>query len=125
MREVHPEVSFCKIGLKAWLEYLKPMLGSVEEFTYKGGSERKQICGIIKRGVVARQYEALSAISQMADAGHGFLGVTFLRPAYEELIWLQFIDSHIADANEFAMLMCQHEIANKLTAQNNYAGIRL
>jgi hypothetical protein len=88
-------------GLKVWLDFLRPMLASVEEFSYEG-SELKQFWGIIKRGVVAQQYEALRAIVSMAEAGNGFLGVMFLRPAYEELIWLEFIDGHISDTTEFA-----------------------
>jgi hypothetical protein len=111
-------------ALKVWLEFLKPMLSSVERFSYDG-PESKQFWGIIKRAVIARQHEALQAIESMADAGHGFLGVTFLRPAYEELIWLEFVDGCVGDPADFAVLVSQHELADQLKTQNDYLDKRV
>jgi hypothetical protein len=42
-------------GLRAWLLFLKPMLASVEEFTFEG-PEGAQFWGIIKRGAIVRQF---------------------------------------------------------------------
>jgi len=57
----------------------------------------------------------------MAHDKHGHFGVTFLRPAYEELVWIEYLQKNSTHANELLVLIAKHDIIDSLSAQNNYA----
>jgi hypothetical protein len=75
-------------GFAEWLKFLNPVFEATKEHVWEGSIQEQQ-WPFFKRGVVQRQLEAMQAIMQMVDAGHGHFGVTLLRPAYEELVWLE------------------------------------
>jgi hypothetical protein len=111
-------------GLGEWIEYLRAAASSAEKYTWSGADE-DQYWEFLKRSVIRRQFEALETILQMFDANHGHFGVLLLRPAYEELIWIAYLAKHTDVAPELVRLLAVHEVANSLSAQNEYAGRKL
>ncbi|HXE28002.1 MAG TPA: DUF5677 domain-containing protein [Stellaceae bacterium] len=107
--------------VKDWLAVIKPMLLPVENYKWVGPSQ-DQFWEFLRRGAIMRQYEALHAALIMADASHAQHAVTFLRPAFEELLWIEYLAQHPKHANELARLLAFHESADNLFAQNEYLG---
>ncbi|QOZ15969.1 hypothetical protein XI02_14005 [Bradyrhizobium sp. CCBAU 21365] len=68
--------------------------------------------------------QALRAALIMAKADQGAFGVTFLRPAYEELVWVEYLTAHKAIASELVRLLGAHEIAANLDTQNQFIGAK-
>jgi len=77
---------------------------------------------ILRRSIVVRQYEALSAIMQMTGHGSGHFGVVLLRAAYEELVWLDYLSLLPSGQNDICVALVSQEICDSLGAQNEYLG---
>jgi hypothetical protein len=60
----------------------------------------------------------------MTKANTGHFGVTFLRPAFEELVWLDYLRANMPMTKDLPLLMVRHEISDSLSAQNEYMGAR-
>jgi hypothetical protein len=105
--------------VKDWLAVIKPMLTTVENYKWVGASQ-DQFWEFLRRGAIMRQYEALSATLTMAEAGLAQHAVTFLRPGFEELLWIEYLSQNPKHANELARLLAVHESADNLSAQNEY-----
>ena len=110
-------------GVAAWLAFITPMLAPIEKYEW-AGQDFDHFWEILKRGVIKRQQEALEAILKMADVGVGHFGVTLLRPAYEELIWIEYLDQNSLLAKELVVLLGFQEVANNLSAQNDFIGAK-
>ena len=106
-------------GLAKWLAYLEPMLANVGNYTWVG-DDATQFWQFLRRGIVKRQQEALKTTLNMVDEGHGHFAVTFLRPAYEELIWIEYLGNNISIAPELSYLLGKYEPGVSLNAQNEY-----
>ena len=97
------------------------MVNPVKKFSWDG-ADADQCWQFLCRSVIVRQIEALRAALTMAKIGQGSFAVTFLRPAYEELIWIQYLKTHEALANELVRLLAVHENAASIDAQNQFIG---
>jgi hypothetical protein len=115
------EDSRVRIAIEKFLEYLAPSLAPVERHTWTG-PYRDQLWDILRRGAIKRQQEALRAALNMFDAGIGHFAVTLVRPAYEELIWIEYLYKHPELSNELSMLIALKEARDSLEAQNDYIG---
>lgn len=105
--------------VKSITNILSPVVDAFENYTWSG-KESDQFWELIQRSSVIRQYEAINAILQMTTQSNGHFGVTFLRAAFEELIWLDYLKKNNSLANEFARLKASCEIADSLEVQNQY-----
>lgn len=108
-------------GVSEWLAYLGPMLNQFSSHAWSG-DDREQSWEFLKRAAVKRQWEGVEAIIKMTDAGFGHFGVTLLRPAYEELIWIEYLDRNPTVTKELIALLAMHEVADSMKAQNDYFG---
>ena len=104
-----------------WLKAFGPAFEAAGSYQWEG-STSAQAWEFLKRAVVRRQHEALLTILTMVDGGHGHFGVTFLRPAYEELIWLAYLNKHSSLANKLINLIAQRDVLTSMRAQNDYLG---
>ncbi len=84
------------------------------------GSAKEQSWEFVKRAAIVRQFEAANAILSMVDFGHGYLGVTLLRPAYEELLWLEYLAMEKVPANTVIKWMTLKEIGDSFKAQRAF-----
>ena len=110
-------------GVTEWLAYIAPMLAPIEKYEWTG-QDYDQYWDFLKRGVIKRQHEAVDAICKMAEIGVGHFGVTLVRPAFEELIWIEYLDKNKSKANELVILLMLQEISANLAAQNDYVGVK-
>ncbi len=110
-------------GVGDIIEFFEPIIRSVETYVYDG-DDTDQFWEFLKRGIVKRQFESIKAILNMVDSGFGHFGVTLLRPAYEELVWVEYLDQNAEIANELVLLLANHDIARNLSAQNDYIGAK-
>lgn len=110
-------------GVTEWLAYIAPMLAPIEKYEWTG-EDSDQFWDFLKRGIIKRQHEAVDAICKMAEIGVGHFGVTLIRPAFEELIWIEYLDKNKSKANELVILLMLQEISANLAAQNNYFGVK-
>ena len=106
-----------------WLAYIAPTLAPIEKYE-RTGQDIDQYWDFLKRGVIKRWHEALDAICNMAEIGVGHFGVTLVRPAFEELVWIEYLDKNKSKANELVVLLTMQEIAANLVAQNDYVGVK-
>ena len=113
-----PQEAFYK-----WLEIWTPMIERFKTFKWKG-EDGEQMWHFLRRGVIVRQFEALQAIQHLIEGGRGNFGVVFLRPAFEELVWIEYLTKHIDIANELIGRMANIEIAANIKAQDDYVGRR-
>jgi hypothetical protein len=105
------------------LRVFKPMLADTETYKWEGATHA-QYWEFLRRGSLVRQYEALAAALKMGRDGHGHFAVTFLRPAFEELIWIRYLGKHSELASELVRLIADREIAVNLSEQNEYFGVK-
>ena len=87
-----------------WLAYIAPTLAPIEKYE-RTGQDIDQYWDFLKRGVIKRWHEALDAICNMAEIGVGHFGVTLVRPAFEELVWIEYLDKNKSKANELVVLL--------------------
>jgi len=76
----------------------------------------------LRRAVIVRQFEGLEAVSALIKAGSGNFGVLLLRPAFEELVWIQYLQKHLDVANRLVLRLVHHEVGRSLVAQLQYVG---
>lgn len=82
----------------------------------------EQYFAFLQRSVVVRQWEALHALAVLSDSDSAHFGVTLLRPAYEELIWIEYLVANSKDANRIVLLWAQKTISDSVTEQAQYLG---
>ena len=107
--------------LRRLLDIMQPIVEPTKSHDWTGPSE-DQCFAFLQRAVVVRQWEALHAINALADNQSSHYGVTFLRPAYEELIWLEYLLSIPDDANRLVLLLAVRAVAESVTRQADYLG---
>jgi len=115
------EDNLVRIRIEKFLEYLAPSLAPVERQTWTG-ADGDQFWDILRRAAIKRQLEALRAAIRMVDSGIGHFAVTLVRPAYEELIWIEYMYKHLELSNELCLLIGLKEARDGLEAQNEYIG---
>lgn len=102
------------------VQSIEPHIQSISKF--KGISIHNQFYETLSKAILIRQFEAINAIIKMAEAEIGHFGVTLLRPAFEELLWLEYLSKHQDKANEIIYLLERKEIGDQLRAQEKYIG---
>lgn len=75
---------------------------------------------LTKRAALIRQRDALRAALSMSRTGHGAFAVTFLRPAFEELVWIEYLNKHKSEADELIILILREAVGKSLKAQRDY-----
>jgi hypothetical protein len=108
-------------GVQKWLDYTGPLVEAARTYT-RDGDELKHYFELIKRAAVVRQTEALTTMLKMTESEHGHFAATLLRPAYEELIWIEYLNKHPDESAGLASELCLLEVSNSITAQNDFAG---
>ena len=98
-----------------------PDIQSTREYSWFGRS-KDQMYEWIKRAAVVRQHEALRAIIDMEERGLAHFSVTLLRPAYEELLWIEYLEQNPKHALELVTYMARQEIRDSLVAQDEQLG---
>ena len=99
--------------------FLTPLISHIEEYSWND-LDTDQYAEFLKRAVLIRQHEALSTILKMADADIGHFGVVLLRPAYEELLWIEYINQNEKLAPELVLLLVMQEIRESINAQDQF-----
>ena len=108
--------------LRRLLDLMQPIVEPTKSHDWTGPSD-DQYFAFLQRAVVVRQWEALHAISALADNQSGHFGVAFLRPAYEELVWLEYLLSVPDDANRLVLLLTVRAVAQSVvTRQADHLG---
>ena len=87
-----------------------------------GRDDGSQFWHFLRRAAIIRQFEGLEAINALIAANTGNFGVLLLRPAFEELAWIEYLTKHPDIASDLLLRMTQHEVATSLAAQFKYAG---
>lgn len=98
-----------------------PQVKLLQEHSWFGSTE-SQVLEFVKRAAVVRQFEAAEAILALVNIDHGAFGVTMLRPAYEELLWIQYLRKHEDICLELVQLLTKKEILDSYQAQKEYLG---
>lgn len=75
------------------------------------------------RGAYVRQHEALEGHAFAAEHGHGHSTVLVIRPALEELLWLEYLATLEPDtARKLLALLTVHEVGRAVRAQQQHLG---
>lgn len=112
-----------RVGIEKFLDRLTPCLQPSRRYSWVG-KDQDQFWEFLRRGAIVRQDEALRAAIKMFDVGVGHFAVTLVRPAYEELVWIEYLYKHSDWAHELAHLLGVAEIRDNLEAQNEYLGAK-
>jgi hypothetical protein len=98
-----------------------PDVQSACEYSWFGKSS-DQMYEVIKRAAVVRQHEALRSIIDLEERGLAHFSVTLLRPAYEELLWIEYLEQNKKYALDLVTLLARIEIRDSLLAQDDQLG---
>jgi hypothetical protein len=118
-----PEQRSSADQLQEWLDVMRPLLEPIKTYTWTGPTYEHS-WEILQRAAVVRQWEALEAMMKMHQANFGHFGVTLLRPAFEELVWIEYLKQVVHLVPRLPSLLVRHEIAESLNAQNEFMGRR-
>jgi len=118
----NPEVPL-RTSVSNCLKLLAPNITTIKEYSWTG-SDQEQFWEFFKRSMLVRQFEAAQAIVDWAGTSHGHLGVTLLRPAYEELLWAIYLEKHPDKAPKIALFISSQETTETLEAQNQFLGAK-
>lgn len=102
---------------------IEPQVLSLKQYNWIGAT-RGQMLEWVKRAAVIRQFESAIAILSLVDSGHGATGVTMLRPAYEELLWIEYFNLCGDEALELVQLITTKEVRESYDAQKEFLGQR-
>lgn len=102
-------------------ELLAPQVKLLQEYAWTGSTEAQRL-EFVKRAAVVRQFEAAEAVLCLVDAGHGAAAATMIRPAYEELLWIEYLKKHDAVALELIQLLTRKELLDSYESQKQYLG---
>ncbi len=105
------------------LDGIRPVITAVSVYKWEGDTE-PQFWEFLRRAVLRRQLEAMDAICAMSDGGHGHFGVTLLRPAFEELVWIEFLSKNVEVARILVPELTRLEIAKSIRAQFSFGGFQ-
>jgi hypothetical protein len=92
-------------AVESFLSLLKPIIREVASYRWEVGSIADHFWEFARRAVLVRQYEALHALVIMSREGQCHFGVTFLRAAFEELVWVEYLTANSKFANELIKLI--------------------
>jgi len=110
-------------GVAEWLNYLEASIAAARQYEWSG-ADQDQFWEFIRRAAIVRQYEALQSLLKMADDGYAHFGVTLLRPAYEEFIWIKYLNRWPTEAKALMMLLAMRGVDESMQAQSDYAGAK-
>jgi hypothetical protein len=102
------------------LRYIDEITGDVRTILGFGDGSKEKYLDIIRRAALVRQREALDATIQLCRTGHSAFAVCLLRPAYEELLWMEYFNAISSEAAELNALLIQKMIAESIEAQSEY-----
>lgn len=107
--------------LKTILATVDGFLGDIKTVELQEDIQSKSY-DLIRRAALVRQREALDAVVTLCETGHAAFAVCFLRPAYEELVWLEYLNKHAGVANAIIKHMTQIAVAQSVQAQADFSG---
>lgn len=111
------------VSVKTAASFLLSTVESVGTYTWEGKDE-DQYWEFYKRSMIKRQFEALNTAIHLAENNQGHFGVTFLRPAYEEMLWGTYLEKHSELAPKIALLLSRREVGATVDAQNQFLGAK-
>lgn len=104
-------------------ENVQPIIAHLKKYSWVGRTRDHQL-EFIRRAAIVRQYEAAHAILHLVDAGRGSASVTMIRPAYEEMLWLEYLKTCGDKAGDLVRLITDKELLDNYSAQKQYLGQR-
>jgi Family of unknown function (DUF5677) len=120
-KDLIPKVIEHASQLREAVAQLDIITSDISRVPFTTGS-REEVYDIIRRAAIIRQREAIDAIISLCETGHSAFAVCLLRPAYEELLWLEYLAKHTADAPKLVLAHSQKIIAESMRAQSEYLG---
>lgn len=114
-------MSDTRVQVGELLDAIRPIIMAASVYKWEGDAE-PQFWEFLRRAVLLRQLEAMDTICSMVDAGHGHFGVTLLRPAFEELVWIEFLSKNVEVARVLIPELSRLDAATAIRAQMKYAG---
>ncbi|MDI9947014.1 DUF5677 domain-containing protein [Rhodococcus sp. IEGM 1302] len=84
----------------------------------------KNMCLIGARFALTRQFESLRAAVKLCDIDLGHLAVGFVRPACEELLWLQYLATlDESDAHDVYLALGNNDTMRSAQATQDFLGV--
>jgi len=105
------------------IKLIRPQIDKISSYEWCGSTELERF-EFVKRAAVVRQFEAAKASMLLVESGHAAIGVSMLRPAFEELVWIHYLSSIGSQANDLVRLLTAKELRETFDAQNDYLGQR-
>jgi hypothetical protein len=116
-----PAVAENAARLREILDQLDAMTVTMGQMSL-GNSIASRYYEIVRRAALVRQRESLEALISLCETGHSAFAVCLLRPAYEELLWVEYLAQHPELANDILIRLVQTGITDSVEAQSNYLG---
>jgi hypothetical protein len=104
------------------LDRVRPIVAALSVYKWEGDAI-PHFWEFLRRATLQRQLEAMDAICAMSDAGYGHFGVTLLRPAFEELVWIEFLSKNTEVARILIPEFSRLEVAKAIRAQFIFCGV--
>src|SRR5438094_5962425 len=104
MTEPPAEKLSARVAFARWLKFWKPIIEKAQDYRWEG-SDLDQFWPFVRRAVIIRQFEALQATDVLIEAEYGHFGGLLLRPAFEELVWIEYLQHHLEIANQLVLAL--------------------
>ncbi len=106
--------------VEEWLASLRQSL-VIGDLTWEAVASDLRLLAV--NYIVRRQLEALEAAVVLAKSGFGHLAVGFVRPALDELLWIDWVKGlSKAAAHELLLDMGKYDAVRSLVAQRGFVG---
>ncbi|QRE76995.1 DUF5677 domain-containing protein [Methylobacterium aquaticum] len=107
--------------IREMMGLIDTVIGDISRMPFAKGSD-EELYQIVRRAAVVRQREGLNAILTLCETGHGAFGVCLLRPAYEEMLWLEYLAKHPDVAAKLIVNMARENAREAMQVQLDYIG---
>ncbi|MFY9293017.1 MAG: DUF5677 domain-containing protein [Methylorubrum rhodinum] len=106
--------------LKELMRRFDVVVGDISKMIdFKDGDEAK-FYEIVARASVIRQREAIESIVSLCENGHAAFAVCFLRPAYEEMLWMMYLGKNPQEAPGLSARLTIKGVGASVAAQSKY-----
>ena len=115
-----PDVEVLEKNIQEVLDLVRSFVEMASDLHWK---ESDGYLPILLRAILRRQFDSLETISHLVAEKKGYAAGPLLRPACEELIWIEYLVSiDHNDSEELVQCIAGREVLNSLRAQDKYFG---
>lgn len=109
-------------GVSELFDELSAVISPLRHYRWNA-SDSEQQWEFVRRSAIIRQFEALESTIGLTKIGRGHFGVALVRPAFEELVWIDYLRKNENSASEMLTHLARKELRDTLGAQADFLNV--